>query len=188
MKDMRVEVKLLTCSLLSKELTEFVMFPGMRTSLFDPSTPCTTATSQSSHKLLCCCLSFSSSDDEDISSVHSSSHTSTSLLLHSMHFDKSPAKSAYTICDDLEEEEEQDFQTVTLHNDHWITDPVPDRHLCIHEHLQPHSLCCYPCPDTDYTPASYRDTLDLSNISSFEDAMTTSSDKDIPTLDDVTGL
>ena len=49
-----------------------------------------------------------------------------------------PTKSIYTICDAFKEDE--DFQTVALYNDHWITYPVPDRHLCIHEHLQPHSL------------------------------------------------
>ena len=110
---------------------------------FNPSIPHTTATSQLNHKPVHCCLSFSNSDNEDISSVHSLSHTSTSLPLHSMCFDKSPAKSVYTTWDNLEEEEEQGFQTVTLDDDHWITDPVPDRCLCIHEHSQPHSLCCY---------------------------------------------
>ena len=40
----------------------------------------------------------------------------------------------------------------------------------------------------DSTPASYQDTLDLSDISDFEDVMTTSSYKDIPALDDVIGL
>ena len=95
-----------------------------------------------------------------------------------MHFDKSPAKLAYTVCDDLEDEEE-DFQTVSLDDNHWITDPVSDRSLCIHEHSQPHSLCCYPCLYMDCTPALYKDTLDLSDISDFEDVMTTSSDKDI---------
>ena len=49
-------------------------------------------------------------------------------------------KSIYTICDDSVEEEEDDFQTVTLDDHHWITDPILDRHLYIHEHLQPHSL------------------------------------------------
>ena len=100
---------------------------------------------------------------------------------------KSSTKFIYNICDDSEEEEE-DFQTVALDDKHWITGPVPDRHLYIHEHLQPHSLCCYPCPYTDSTPASYQDTLDLSDISDFEDVMTTSSDKDIPALDYVIGL
>ena len=104
-----------------------------------------------------------------------------------MGFPKPATKSTYTICDDFKEDEE-DFQTVALDDDHWITDPVPDRHLCIHEHSQPHSLCCYPCPHLDSTPTSYQDTLDLSDISDFEDVMTTSSDEDIPALDDVIGL
>ena len=103
-----------------------------------------------------------------------------------MGFAKPASKSTYTICDDFEEEE--DFQTVALDDDHWITDPVPDRHLCIHVHLQPHSLCCYPCPYMDSTPASYQDILDLSDIFYFKDVITTSSDKDIPALDDVIGL
>ena len=34
---------------------------------------------------------------------------------------------------------------------------------------------------------SYHDTLDLSDISEFEDLMTTSSDEDIPALDDKIG-
>ena len=105
-----------------------------------------------------------------------------------MCFDKSLTKSVYTVCDDLEEEEKQDFQTVILDDNHCITDPVLDRCLGIHEHLQPHYLCCYPCPYRDYTPASYQDTLDLSDISDFKDMMTTSSDEDIPALGDVIGL
>ena len=92
-------------------------------------------------------------------------------------------KSIYTICDDFKEE---DFQTVTLDYNHWITDPVPDRHLCIHEHSQPYSLCYYKCPySLDSAPASYHDTLDLSGISNFKDVMTTTSDEDIPAVDDV---
>ena len=108
--------------------------------------------------------------------------------MNSMGFAKPPSKSTYTICNDFAKEE--DFQTVAIDDDHWITDPVPDRCLCIHEHSQPHSLCSYPCPYMNSTPASYKDTdtLDLSDISDFEDVMTTSSDKDIPALDDVSGL
>ena len=37
----------------------------------------------------------------------------------------------------------------------------------------------------DYTSASYYDTLDLSDISEFEDLITTSSDEDVPALDEV---
>ena len=109
---------------------------------FNPSTPCTTATSQSNCKPVWCHLSFSSSDDKD---------NSTSLPLTSMGFAKSPTKFISTTC---AKSEEEDFQTVALDEEHWIIDPVPDRHLCIHEHSQPHSLCCYPCPYTDSTPVS----------------------------------
>ena len=78
-----------------------------------------------------------------------------------------PLKSILTMCDDLEVEEEEDFQTVPLDDDHWTTEEIPDRHLCIDIYLVPHSLCPYPCPYMDYTSTSYHDTLDLSDISEF---------------------
>ena len=34
----------------------------------------------------------------------------------------------------LEHEEEDDFQMVPLDDDHWTTEEIPDRTLCIHEH------------------------------------------------------
>ena len=68
-------------------------------------------------------------------------------------------------------------------------EPFPDGDPCIHEHLQLHSLCPYPFPcSIDSTPTLYQDTLDLSGISDFEDVTTTSSDEDIPALEDVFGL
>ena len=102
----------------------------------------------------------------------------------------SPVKTSHTSDDIMDEE---DFQTVTLDDDHWTTDPIPDRQLCIHEHSQPHSPCSYPCPysldsvsfNLDYAPASYHETLDLSDISEFQDVMTTSSHENVPALDDV---
>ena len=39
----------------------------------------------------------------------------------------------------------------------------------------------------DYTSSSYYNISDLSDISEFEDLMTTSSDKDIPALDEDIG-
>ena len=80
-----------------------------------------------------------------------------------------------------EEEEEEDFQTVPLDDEHWGMEEIPDRHLCIHEHSLPHGLCPY----LDYTTSSYYDTFYLSDISKFEDLMTTSSDKDIPAFNEV---
>ena len=66
-----------------------------------------------------------------------------------------------------EEKEEEHFPTAPLNDDVWIEEPVPDRHLCIHEDSQ-HDLCPYPCPYSldqlhltlDYTAQH----MDLSNI------------------------
>ena len=84
-----------------------------------------------------------------------------------------------------EEEMEEDFQTVPLNDKHWDIKEIPDKHLCIHEHSLPHGLCPYPCSYLDYQTSSYCDTLDLSDISEFEDLMTTSSNEEIPALNDI---
>ena len=68
---------------------------------FNPSTPCTTATSQSNHNPVCHHLSFSSSDNEDISAVHNS----TSLPLNPMGLAKPTSQYTYTMG-------EEGFQTV----------------------------------------------------------------------------
>ena len=123
---------------------------------FDPSNPCTTATSQSHCKPVCHQLSFSSSEEEEENSaVHNLPNCSTLSMQNLMGFMwQSIYRPIYPIHDDPKEEEE-DFQTVDLNDEHWITDPVPDRLLCIHEHLQPHSLCPYPFPCcTESAPVS----------------------------------
>ena len=106
-----------------------------------------------------------------------------------MDFPQQPhSKCTQTICEDLDDgQEEEDFQTISLEDNHWTTEEIPDRHLSIHEHSVPHLLCPYPCPFMDYTSSLYYDTLDLSDIYEFEDFMTTSSDEDIPALDEDIG-
>ena len=84
-----------------------------------------------------------------------------------------------------DKEEEEDFQTAPLNDDHWTTEEIPDRTLCIHEHALPHGLCPYPCPYANYQIPLYVDRLDLSDISNFEDIMITSSDEHIPALEDI---
>ena len=94
-------------------------------------------------------------------------------------------------CTDEEVEEEGHFPTAPLDDDIWMEDPVPDRHLCIHEDSQ-HDLCPYPFPYSldqlhitlDYAPQY----MDLSNIFDFQDVITTASDEDIPNLEDVLQL
>ena len=83
-----------------------------------------------------------------------------------------------------DEEEEEHFQTVPLNNDHWNSEEIPDRTLCIHEHGLSHGLRPYPCHYVNYQIPLYMDSLDLSDISDFEDIMITSSDEDIPALED----
>ena len=85
----------------------------------------------------------------------------------------------------LEEDEEEDFQMVPLDDEHWTTEEVPDKTLCIHKHALLHRLCPYPCPYANYLLPSYTDTMDLSDISDFEDIMITSRDEDIPALEDL---
>ena len=84
-----------------------------------------------------------------------------------------------------EEEEEEDFQMVPLDDEHWTTKEVPDRTLCIHEHALPHGLCLHPCPYTNYLIPTYADSLDLSDISDFEDIMIMSSNEEVPSLLDM---
>ena len=43
-------------------------------------------------------------------------------------------------------DEEEDFQTVPMDDEHWMTDMVPERTFCIHENGLPNNVCQYPCP------------------------------------------
>ena len=73
---------------------------------------------------------------------------------------------------------------VPLDDKHWSTEEAPNRTLCIHEYAIQHGLCPYPCPYANYLLPSYAKTMDLSDISNFEDIMIMSSDEDIPALED----
>ena len=84
---------------------------------------------------------------------------------------------------DDKEEEEEDFQMVPLDDKHWTTKEVPDRTLCIHEHALPHRLC--PVSLCELLNSFLHYSMDLSNISDFEDMMITSSNQDIPALEDM---
>ena len=58
----------------------------------------------------------------------------------------------------LDDEEEEDFQMVSLDDEHWTSEETPDRTLCIHKHGLPHGLCQYPCPYMNYNSISYMDS------------------------------
>ena len=132
---------------------------SMEHASFNPvlTTPCSTP--QTPPRPVCRCLSFSSAD----------SYTP----------DSTP------VCSDSSEDEEEDFQMVPLDDEHWTSEETPERTLCIHEHGLPHGLCQYPCPYVNYETLSYMDSLDLSDISDYEDYMITSSDEEIPGMEEV---
>ena len=96
-----------------------------------------------------------------------------------------PRATLESILEYLDDQEEEDFQMVPLNNDHWTTEEIPDRTLCIHEHAFPCRLCPYPCPYMNYQIPLYIDSLDLSDISDFKDIMIMSSDEDIQVLEDM---
>ena len=44
-----------------------------------------------------------------------------------------------------DDDTEEHSPAVSLDDDFWMEEPVPERHPCIHEDAQ-HDLCPYPCP------------------------------------------
>ena len=47
---------------------------------------------------------------------------------------------------ELSDEEEEDFQTVPIDNEHWTTEMVPERTFCIHENGLSNNVCLIPMP------------------------------------------
>ena len=88
-------------------------------------------------------------------------------------------------CSDSSGDEEEDFQMVPLDDKHWTTEEVPERTFCIHEYGLSHNLCQYPCPYGNNGTVSYMDSLDLSDISDYEDYMVTSSDEELLGMEEV---
>ena len=132
---------------------------------FDPNPVTPHNMFQTPPRLLCRWLTFSLSNDSDTSE------------------DTSPAARETPTDAQVYLEDEVDFQMVPLDGKHWTTEEVPGRTLGIHEHAFLHGLCLYPCPYVNYLLHSYANTLDLSDISNFEDIMITSSNKNIPALE-----
>ena len=116
---------------------------------FDPHsvTPCSTGQShlRPVHRLLTC------SSSNDIDTPEEEPLTALGATLDAWVY--------------LEEDEEEDFQTVPLDDELWTTEEVPDRTLCIHKHALPYELCLYPCQYANYLLPSYAQTMVLSDIS-----------------------
>ena len=133
----------------------------------DPVTP--RHTLRTPPRPVCRWLSFSSSDDSNIPEVTP----------------PTPRATPASTLEYLEDKEEEDFKMVPLNDDHWTTEKIHDRTLCIHEHALPYRLFPYPCPYANYQIPSYVGNLDLGDISDFKDIMITSNNEDIPALEDM---
>ena len=132
---------------------------SMEHASFNPVTTTPCSTPQTPPRPVCRCLSFSSADNSTPDST--------------------------PVCSDSSDEEEEDFQMVPLDDEHWTSEEAPERTFCIHEHGLLHNLCQYPCPYGNHNTISYMDSLDLSDISDYEDYMVTSSDEEIPGMEEV---
>ena len=149
----------------------------------DPVTPHSTGTRGAHCRPIHRCLTYSFSEDD----ADSPNNDSIPPEPHRIDVFQQPS-SKYTLSMyvtlEAKKEEEEDFPTVPLDDEHRDMEEILDRHLCIHEHSLPHRVCPYPCPYSEaYQASSYYDTLDLNDISEFEDLMTTSRDEDIPAHD-----
>ena len=98
---------------------------------------------------------------------------------------------------------EEHFPTAPLDDEVWCEDPILDRPLCIHERPhKPNLQCSYPCPYSTTTcrmvlPQSTPhgaavlnyEQMEFSDISSdFPDNMMTTSNDDIPDLEDISNF
>ena len=161
---------------------------------FDPNPviPCTRGIRESPCRLVLRCLTFSSSSEEEEDDTPMdetpSPHSALPAQHHADTFQQLPSKCTlhmYVTLEAEEEDTEEDFQTVPLYDEHWDMEEIPDRPLCSHKYALPHEICPYPCPYANYQTSSYYDSLDLSDISEFEDIMATSSNEDIPPLENI---
>ena len=103
---------------------------------FNPNPVMPQNTFQTPPRPVCRWLSFSSSDDSDTSGDVPPTSRAT------------PAGTQ--VCLEEDKEEEENLQMVSLVDEHWTTEEVPDRTLCIHEHTLPHGLHLYPCPYVEF--------------------------------------
>ena len=111
----------------------------------DPVTTYHTGTSQSHCRPVCRHLTFSSSEDEDTPTEEIPLSASTASLQNHVDILQHPSSkctlNAYVNLEDEEGKEEEDFPTVSLDDEHWNMEEIPDWHLCIHEHSLLHGLC-----------------------------------------------
>ena len=86
-----------------------------------------------------------------------------------------------SIAEEEDDDTEEHFPTISLDDDIWTEEPIPERHLCIHENSQ-HDLCPYPCP---YSLNPLHLTQDLKDIFEFPNITVNVSNDGVPSLEDI---
>ena len=141
MKDMRVEVKISTYSLLSDELPESTMFLVMKTSpsTLLPHTPQLPASHIASlcttryYQVHSVALMMKKVPQFTFHLITTPYHHRTPWVLHNIHC---PSPSTLHVMT----QQKKKRKIFKLDDHHWITDPILDRHLSIHEHFN-HTVC-----------------------------------------------
>ena len=122
-----------------------------------------------------CHLSFNSNSDQD--------PDSTPVYSNSSDDDQDPDSTP--VYPDSPDHEKEDFPTVPLDDKHWTSEIVPERTFCIHKNGLPNNVCQHLYPYGSSDTVSYKDSLDLSDISDYEDYMVTSSDEELQGMEEV---
>ena len=115
-------------------------------------------------------------EEDDTSSLTIENHSSEDDIL---------AHHLPSIAEEEDDDTEEHFPTVSLDDNFWMEEPVPERHLCIHENLQL-DLCHYLCPyDLNLlhlTQENAPQYTDLNNTFEFPDVMMSANDNNAPSL------
>ena len=92
-------------------------------------------------------------------------HCHLTFLSDSSESDQDP-DSPLNSSPDSASDDEENFQTVPIDDEHWTTEMVPERTFCIHEDGLPNNACQYPCQyGINNDSVSYIDSLEISDIS-----------------------
>ena len=120
---------------------------SIKNASFDPVPVTPHSTRDPRLRPVCRRLIFNPYDDDDITEEEvSSPYIMPQAQHHAPDLHELSSKHNLDAHINLEEEEEEDFQTVSLDDEHWTTKEILDRPLCVHKHSLPHRLCLYPCP------------------------------------------
>ena len=119
----------------------------------------------------------SSMEHASLNPVHTTPHSTVTMTPCSS--PQTPTRAVHC-CLSFSSNSDQDPDSTPVYSN-----SSPERTFCIHKNGLPHTLCQYPCPYGSDDTVSYMDSLDLSDISDYEDYMVTSSEEELPGMEEV---